>query len=74
MTNNLKKYNYTAVLGSESGPGLDLGSRSRVCKKWPDRTWTGDSLAVSKQNLWFQPAPAYRFRVGHGYGPILFKF
>ena len=40
MTNNLKKNKYTAVLGSESGPGLDLGSRSRVCKKWPDQTWT----------------------------------
>ena len=30
MTNNLKKNNYTAVLGSKSGPGLDL-----------DWTWTG---------------------------------
>ena len=42
MTNNLKKNNYTAVLGSESGPGLDLDLRSgsRVCKKWLDQTWT----------------------------------
>ena len=31
MTNNLKKNNYTAILGSESGPGLDLD-------------WTMDSL------------------------------
>ena len=30
MTNNFFKNNYTAVLGSESGPGLDLGSRSNT--------------------------------------------
>ena len=43
MTNNFFKNNYTAVLGSESGPGpdLDLRSGSGVRKKWPDRTWTG---------------------------------
>ena len=46
MTNNFLKNNYTAVLGSESGPGLDLGSRSNtgpgpgVRKKWLDQTWT----------------------------------
>ena len=53
MTNNFFKNNYTAVLGSVSGPGprdqvqvwnlldLDLRSGSGVCKKWPDQTWTG---------------------------------
>ena len=30
MTNNFFKNNYTAVLGSESGPGPDLGSRSNT--------------------------------------------
>ena len=29
MTNNFFKNDYTAVLGSKSGPGPDLGSRSR---------------------------------------------
>ena len=28
--NNFLKNNYTAVLGSESGPGPDLGSRSNT--------------------------------------------
>ena len=41
MTNNFFKNNYTAVLGSESRPRLDLRSGSRVHKKWPDWTWTG---------------------------------
>ena len=36
MNINFFKNNYTAVLGSESGPGPDLGSRSRVCWTW---TW-----------------------------------
>ena len=30
MTNNFFKNNYTAVLGSESRPGPDLGSRSNT--------------------------------------------
>ena len=27
-------------LSLDLDPGLDLGSRSRVCKKWLDWTWT----------------------------------
>ena len=47
MTNSFFKNNYMAVLGSESGPGLDLGSRCNTgpgpgsAKKWLDWTWTG---------------------------------
>ena len=40
MTNNVFKNDYTAVLWSESGPGLDLRFGSRVHKKWLDQTWT----------------------------------
>ena len=32
MTNNLKKNNYTAVLGSKSRPGLDLDCISKMWK------------------------------------------
>ena len=39
MTNNFFKNNYTAVLGSESGPG-------------PDLDWTMDSLAGAPCWAW----------------------
>ena len=53
MTNNFFKNNYTAVLGSESRPGPDLGSRSNTGLgpgpgsakvAGPDLDWTVDRL------------------------------
>ena len=52
MNINFFKNNYTAVLGSESGPGLDLGSRSGVC--W---TWTWGLGPGSTKSGWTRPGP-----------------
>ena len=44
MTNNFFKYNYTAVLGSESRPGLDQGPQKVA---GPDLDQTMDSLLAA---------------------------